>query len=251
MRQPAQYIPGVTTHRRRGATRHGFRYAVDYVLIDAEQPGPLPLLFSHNRFNLASVQDRHHGGVPGAGRGAGWVRDLLARHGLSGDDLRLHLLTQPAFLGRVFNPVSFWLVRRQSDLVAVIAEVSTPFGDRHSYLCCNPGFAPITAQSRIARPKSLHVSPFQQVAGGYEFVFDIRKDQVAIRILYSNGDEGVLATLTGPCRPLTSAALLGAALRRPPGALRTILLIYWQALRLKLKGVRYRTRPAPPKTEVT
>jgi uncharacterized protein len=28
-------------------------------------------------------------------------------------------------------------------------------------------------------------------------------------------------------------------------------LIHWQALRLKLKGAKYRARPTPPKTEVS
>jgi DUF1365 family protein len=50
---------------------------------------------------------------------------------------------------------------------------------------------------------------------------------------------------------MTSSGLLRAGLRRPLGAVRTILLIYWQALHLRLKGARYRTRPTPPTTEVT
>jgi uncharacterized protein len=69
--------------------------------------------------------------------------------------------------------------------------------------------------------------------------------------LHRNSDQGVVATLSGPRAPLTDAALLRGSLRRPLGALRTIILIYWQALRLKLKGARYRARPTPPKSEVT
>jgi DUF1365 family protein len=161
------------------------------------------------------------------------------------------LLTQPRILGYAFNPVSFWMAMQGTELVAVIAEVSTPFGDRHSYLCHLPDFAPITRSSRITTPKSLHVSPFQEVKGQYEFSYDIRPDQIAIRILHTNGDEGVIATLTGSRAPLTNTSLIKAVLRRPLGAFRTITLIHWQAVRLKLKGARYRTRPTPPKTEVT
>ena len=105
--------------------------------------------------------------------------------------------------------------------------------------------------TRFTKPKALHVSPFQDVAGGYEFTFDIRPDSIAIRILHRNGDEGVVATLTGPRAPMTSLGLLRASLRRPLGAMRTIALIHWQALRLKLKGARYRSRPVPPTTEVS
>jgi len=246
-----EHIAGVTTHTRRGAIRHGFRYGVDFVLIDAENLGSTPRLFSRNRFNLASVQDRDHGGPPKAGRGPVGARRVLDAHGLGGRSLRLLLLTQPRYLGYVFNPVSFWLAMDGDALIAVIAEVSTPFGDRHSYLCHQPDFAPITAQTRLCKPKLLHVSPFQQVAGAYEFSFDIRADQIAIRILHRNGSEGVTATLSGPRNPLTNRGLIKASLRRPLGALRTMILIHWQALRLRLKGATYRTRPLPPKTEVS
>lgn len=246
-----QHLPATTTHARRGAIDNVFRYDVDFVLLDPESRSG-PLLFSRNRWNLASVHDRSHGGPLRQGRGAGWARAVLAEAGFSMDGGRqLLLLTQPRFLGMVFNPVSFWLAFEGDDLRAVIAEVSTPFGDRHSYLCRRPGFAPITRETPITAPKRLHVSPFQQVAGAYDFSFHVSDDRVAIRILHRNGAEGVVATLAGSRRPLTNRAILTASLRRPLGAVRTLSLIYWQALVLKLKGARYRTRPEPPAEEVT
>ncbi len=249
-----EHIPGATTHARRGSIGNTFRYGVDYVLIDPEHRGG-PWLFSRNARNLSAVRDRDHGGPLDHGRGADWAREALAAHGFAvpaGDpDRRLLLLTQPAFLGYSFNPVSFWLAFENDTLRAVIAEVSTPFHDRHSYLCHNAGFSPITRFDRITAPKHLHVSPFQDVAGNYEFAFDIRPDRIAIRITHRNGDEGLIATLTGPRRPLTSRGIVAATFRRPLGAMRTIALIYWQALVLKLKGARYRPRPEPPAKEIT
>jgi uncharacterized protein len=251
MTHKPEHISGVTTHKRKGEIRHSFRYGVDFVLIDPEAPVTRPGLLSRNRFNLVSVHDCDHGGPMKDGRGADWAHEVLAKHGLSGRALQLRLLTQPRFLGYVFNPVSFWLVLEGDALIAVIAEVSTPFGDRHSYLCHSPDFAPITKGTRITTPKSLHVSPFQEVKGSYEFSFDIRLDHISIAILHRNGDDGVLATLSGARMPLTNAGIVRASIARPLGALRTIILIYWQALRLKLKGAKYRTRPTPPKSEVT
>ncbi|WP_417277935.1 DUF1365 domain-containing protein [Celeribacter sp.] len=245
------HIPAVTMHKRRGAVSHGFRYGVDYVLIEPEVDQPTPLLFSRNRFNLFSVHDIDHGGPLKQGRGAVWAREVMADHGLTDPDLKLYLLTQPRFLAYVFNPVSFWLIYRGTGLIAVIAEVSTPFGDRHSYFCNDGNFAPITVKTRLEKPKALHVSPFQEIKGGYEFGFGVLGDQIAIRILHRNGEEGVIATLSGPRQPMTNLGFVKAALRRPLGALRTIILIYWQALRLKLKGATYRTRPTPPEQEVS
>lgn len=247
----AQHMRGITTHARLGGIANAFRYSVDYVLIDPENSAPTPALFSRNRFNLIAVHDRDHGGTRGKGEGATWARRVFAEHGLDTQDLEILLLTQPRFLGYWFNPVSFWLAMRGERLVAVISEVNNPFGDRHSYLSHNPGFDPIAASDTLVAHKAFHVSPFQRLAGDYRFNFDIRPDRIAIRIALKDGKDGLIATLTGTRDRLTNRAILGASFRRPAGALRTIALIYWQALKLKLKGARYRSRPEPPTEEVS
>lgn len=247
------HIAGTTTHARRGGPDHAFRYGVDYVLLDAEAvTAPTPALFSRNRFNLLAVHDRDHGGKRGAGAGAAWVRQVLRENSLYlGENTRILLLTQPRFLGYEFNPVSFWLVYEGEALRAVIAEVNNPFGDRHSYLCANPGFAAITADDTLTAQKVFHVSPFQRIAGSYRFRFNLTPARFAIRITLVDGEKGLDATLQGDLAPLTTAAILRTGLRRPAGALRTIALIYWQALKLRLKGARYRTRPAPPTEDLS
>ena len=95
-----------TFHGRKGAVKNAFRYSVDYVLLDPVKAKG-PALFSRNRGNLMSLQDKDHGGVPGQGTGVLWAREVLAAHNLPAD--RLLLLALPRLLGHVFNPVSFWL----------------------------------------------------------------------------------------------------------------------------------------------
>jgi uncharacterized protein len=244
-------LVGHTWHGRRGAVQNAFRYGVDYVLFDAEAPVKGPRLFARNRGNLASVHDSDHGGAPKQGRGASWVRDVLSAHDLP-RPAQIELLTQPRIFGHVFNPVSFWLCRDEAGaLRVVIAEVSNTFGDRHSYLCHRDDLGPISAEDRLLAGKIFHVSPFQGIEGQYEFRFDIRADRIGIWIDFSAGNGGVIATLCGKRRPLTTSGLLGAMLRRPFGARRVLALIYWQALRLKLKGATYRNRPEPPTQEVS
>ena len=245
-----ELIPALTVHGRRGALRHSFCYRMDFVLIDPEAGAPGPLLFSRNRANLATVHDRDHGGPRKAGRGAPWAREVFARFGLLAPD-QILLMTQPRILGAGFNPVSFWLAYRGGALLAVIAEVNNTFGDRHSYLCHRPGFAPIGPEDEITAQKVFHVSPFQQIAGQYRFRFDIAPDHIAIRIIHENGPEGLIATLTGPRHPLSSAALIVGLLRRPWLPIRSLMLIFWQALRLKGKGARYVKRPDPPSEELS
>lgn len=243
-----EHIAGRTWHGRKGEIGNAFAYGIDYVLLDAEDPAPgAPWLFSRNRANLAALRDRDHGGPPGRGRGAAWLREALAGRGLSHLAHRIELLAQPRILGHVFNPVAFWLVRDpEGALRLVVAEVTNTFGDRHCYLCHRDDLAPIGPEDTLAARKLLHVSPFQRIAGGYVFRFDIRSDRIAIRIDFSDGADGLVATLTGRRRPLTASSLLGAMLRRPLGARRVLALIHWQALRLWWKGARYARRPEPP-----
>ncbi|HMO71979.1 MAG TPA: DUF1365 domain-containing protein, partial [Paracoccaceae bacterium] len=165
---------------------------------------------------------------------------------------RIRLLAQPRVLGHVFNPVAFWLCHdRDGTLRAVVAEVTNTFGDRHSYLCHRDDLAPLTREDTVEARKIFHVSPFQPKEGSYAFRFDIRPDRIGIWIDHTNAEGGVYTNLLGPRRPLTNRAILGACLRRPFGSRRVLALIHWQALKLALKGARYRNRPQPPAEEVT
>ena len=251
MNAGVDHIAGQTYHGRKGALSNAFRYSVDYVLLDAEAPVKTPKLFRRNGSGLASLQDRDHGGAPGRGRGALWVREVLEQHQIR-DIATIELLAQPRIFGHVFNPVSFWLCRRADGaLISVIAEVSNTFGDRHSYLCAHPDQRPIQPTDTLKAAKIFHVSPFQPVEGGYSFRFDISDQRIGIWIDYEHPNGGLIATLTGKRVPLTNGGLLRAMLRRPLGARRVLALIHWQALKLWIKGAIYRPRPPAPAKEVS
>jgi len=251
-----EHIAGQTFHGRRGPISNKFTYAVDYVLFDAEADLHPPRLMSRNRRNIASLSDRDHGGAPGQGRGAVWVREVLAAHQLTAiTDGAVYLLTQPRVLGHVFNPVSFWLCHdAQGGLRTVIAEVNNTYGDRHSYLCVKPDQSVIQGSDTLAAQKIFYVSPFQPVDGDYAFNFDIGPEKLSIRIGYKQDHEapgaGLVATLTGARRPLRNRAIVGAMVRRM-GSRRVLALIHWQAFKLWWLGAKFTTRPKPPAQEVS
>jgi DUF1365 family protein len=246
-----EHIAGTTYHGRKGPVGNAFRYGVDYVLLDPEAAGPFPRLFGRNRPGLASLHDTDHGGPPGRGRGVVWVREVLAAHALPGSD-RILLMAQPRILGHVFNPVSFWLCHDAAGaLRVVIAEVTNTYGERHSYLCHRDDLAPLTRADTVEARKVFYVSPFQPIAGGYRFRFDIRPDRVGIWIDYTTEGGGLYTNLIGPRRPLTTGGMLAACVRRPFGSRRVLALIHLQAFRLMLRGVPFRTRPLPPAEEVS
>lgn len=246
-----EHIAGQTWHGRRGETKNAFRYSIDYVLCDAEAAVKAPALFSRNARNLVSLQDSDHGGPPGQGRGAAWVREVMAAHGIALTG-RIDLLAQPRVLGHVFNPVAFWLCHDDAGVLRlVIAEVTNTYGDRHSYLCHHDDLSEITPDQDLRAHKIMHVSPFQPVEGGYTFRFGITPERIAIRIDYTAGNGGLVATLTGARKPLTTPGLIGASLRRPFGSRRVLALIHWQALVLWWKGAPFRSRPEAPAHEVS
>lgn len=251
MTKTVHHIAAETYHGRRGATKNAFRYSIDYVLTDAEAEVQTPALFARNSGNLMSLQDSDHGGPPKHGKGAVWVREILAAYDVT-DATRIELLAQPRVLGHVFNPVSFWLCYDAEDeLTTVIAEVTNTFGDRHSYLCRHEDGRVITKDETLSAQKLMHVSPFQPVEGGYTFRFDIQPDSIGIWIDYSRGNGGLIATLTGPRKPITNASILKAALRRPFGSRRVLALIHWQAIKLWWKGATFRSQPEQPADEVS
>ena len=251
MTRQVHHIAGETYHGRRGGTKNAFRYSIDYVLTDAEAAPHTPSLFSRNAGNLMSLHDSDHGGAPKVGTGAAWVRDVLAAYDIH-DTARIELLAQPRLLGHVFNPVSFWLCYDEAGILrTVIAEVSNTFGDRHSYLCRHEDGHAITKEDTLSAQKLMHVSPFQPVEGGYVFRFDIQPDSIGIWIDYSRGNGGLIATLTGPRKPITNRSIIMAALRRPFGSRRVLTLIHWQAIKLWWKGATFRSQPKPPSEEVS
>lgn len=233
-------------HARSVPVRNSFAYGVDYVLMSEDQlaGGPKPRLFSFGRRNLVSLYPGDHG-FSGEG-GAAWVRRIAAEAGID-DVASVALLTHPRYWGYAFNPVSFWFMSgRDGRLVAVLAEVHNTFGDRHCYLCRASDRGPIRPDDWIEAEKRFHVSPFFEIEGTYRFRFVLEDRRIGIWIRYEDGKGGGLFTsLIGDRRPLTDVELLRALLRRPLGAAKTTALIHWQALKLFLKGVRYRARPEP------
>ena len=245
-------VNGQTWHGRRGGIKNDFKYSIDYLLFDPDNLGGSPWLLSKKGGWFYGINQLDYGSLNDSGAPKKWVNKILENRQIKGV-CKILLLAQPRILGHVFNPVSFWLCFNDQDqLVVVLAEVSNTFGDRHSYLCYNSGLRPIQPKDRLKAVKIFHVSPFQSIEGNYEFRFDIdvnKKIGIWIDLQFPGG--GVLANLTGSTRKLKNIDILWSLIRRPLGSRRALALIHWQALKLFLKGARYRKRPSPPDIEVS
>jgi len=239
-------------HSRLGPLRHAFTYRADYLLFAPEAALRSRGLLRRNAPGIFSLWDRDHGGPPGAGTGADWAWSHFARAGIARTpDMVLGLLTQPRFLGFGFNPVSFWLLWQGGELRAVIAEVTNTWRQRHSYLCRNVDGTALAATNQPRLAKRLHVSPFQDLDGDYRFRFAVSDCRADVLICHDGPRSGLVARMQGALRPLRQRDLLAALLTRPGGALRVIVLIYLQALRLKRRGAAWRPLPPAPVQELS
>jgi DUF1365 family protein len=204
-----------------------------------------------NRFGLLSFHDVDHGlGGPDA---LAWLDGLLRAEGIAGPDIEggeVWLQTYPRVLGHVFKPVSFWFVHRADGrLAAVVAEVNNTFGERHCYLLHGPALA---WGRDITADKVFHVSPFCEVTGSYRFRFMRTADRIVVRIDHDDEQGPVLQTsLSGQLLPLTTGTVRRAFWGWPLMTVAVVARIHLQALRVWIKGVPLRAKPAPPSELVT
>ena len=235
-----QLFVGHVMHRRLRPAVNAFVYPVFYVQLPVRNLNSANCgIFSVDRGNLLSFRQKDHG--PRDGRPLlPWIESLLRERGLPCDG-EIVLQTFPRVLGFVFNPVSFWYCHdRDGRLVAVLAEVNNTFGGTHSYLLHRHGEA-LRDGEQLSADKVFHVSPFNEIEGGYRFRFQLERSVRLVRIDYDDAEgELLLTSISGKPRGWSSAALLGTFLRMPFLTLGVIARIHWQALKLWLKGVPFR-----------
>lgn len=229
-------------HARSGDIAREFRYRAVHVALPlaALEAGKLPLRL--DRPGLWRLRRSDYGWRDGR-----LPSDFIAEHLRSAglEHCAITLVTMPRGLLHGFNPVSFWLARDDAGLRAVLAEVSNTFGERHCYLCHHADGRIIVPTDRMVAQKLFHVSPFLPRDGHYLFRFDAGPGRFGAWIdwIGENGETGLQTSMTGRARALTGPALWRAALRRPVQSLVASGLIHWQALKLALRGARYRSKP--------
>jgi len=234
-----QICVGQVMHRRLRPVEHAFVYPVFYMLLPLRNMDSARCsLFSINRRNVVSFQDKDHGPRDGSPL-LPWIEAVLIKNGLPADG-PIMLQTFPRVLGFVFNPVSFWYCHNTLDqLVAVLAEVNNTFGGTHSYLL-HQGGKPLVPGDELSATKCFHVSPFNTITGSYIFRFRPDQSQQVACIDYLDSEGPLLLTsISGKPSPLRNNALLSAFLKMPLMTAIVYLRIHWQAFRLWSKGVHF------------
>lgn len=242
------FYVGEVRHVRTRPRRHRLRYRVFMVLVDldaiAEETRRLRT-FSLGRFNLMSFAPRDHGdGGPTPLKTQ--IEALLVQAGLEPDGGPVRLLCMPRVLGFVFNPLSvYYCWRRTGEIQAIVYEVNSTFGQRHSYVL--PVQGTTEAPIRQGCAKRLHVSPFMDMDLAYGFRLTAPRGAVSVVVDVADA-EGLLlhAVFDGDRRALTDAQALRLAGAMPLLTLKVVAAIHWEALKMWLKGLRLKPGPAAP-----
>lgn len=238
---------GSVMHRRLRPRVHQFRYRAFWLLLDLDELDALSgrlRWFSHNRGNLFSLRDQDHGDGSATPLRE-QVEKKLGEAGIRLEGGSIQLLCMPRTLGYCFNPLSVYFCSDASGTpAALVYQVHNTFGERHSYVI------PVQSGGGTVRQncrKALYVSPFLDMAMRYDFRVAGPDERIAIGIRASDPDGPMLnAILTGERRALTDGNLLRTFAAIPAITMKVMAAIHWEALRLWLKGLRLRPRPALP-----
>ena len=159
----------------------------------------------------------------------------------------IRMLTHLRYFGYVMNPVTFYYCFAEDGerIDVILAQITnTPWGERHTYALRSDERGESPAGSRHRFAKSFHISPFMGMDQEYTWLFSDPGLDLVVHM--ENREESEMlfdATLKLRREEITGSSLARALVRYPWMTARVAAGIYWQAIRLRLKGAPYHDHP--------
>ena len=156
-------------------------------------------------------------------------------------DGSVFLLGQTRTFGLYFSPVNFYYLQQEDGTFShVLAEVSnTPWNDRHCYL--------VDLANQQDCEKVFHVSPFNPMDMQYKWQVSQPEKSLHLTLSCHKDVKHFVASLNLSRIELNSKSLFRVVVSIPSMTIKTVFGIYWQALKLFIKGVPFYPHPAQGK----
>ena len=237
---------GWVAHRRFSPKSHSFKYGMFLLAIDLDELPELTQIgpwFKSNKFAPLNLRCSDYlGHKVELTKHDVWlkIQSLGAKVELS----RVMFIGQLRCFGLYFSPINtYYCFDHNDQLIYLLAEVSnTPWNERHYYLIPLKDENNKNIGNELISEKVFHVSPFMDLNMQYQWVIKKPTDKLKLHIQNINSTTGEKlfdASLMMKRMDFTNKNLRHCLASIPIMTLKTLWGIYWQALRLFIKGVPY------------
>ncbi len=231
-----KFFEGSIYHKRVSPSKHQFKYKFFMLDIDMSSFENLDNdLFSKNSFNLFSFNTKDHFGKSNDFKEN--IKYLLKKYDISATQ-KMRFITLPSILGYVFNPISILVLFDKNKPTSMIAEVHNYNGGRVVY--------PVRLESNDNKHykgvsiKDMHVSPFFNRDGRYEFDLIYTDNQFSISInLFENDKKMLTSTFVGKSLVFNDRSITSLFFRHTLLTFWVVTRTVWQSLKLKIKGLKW------------
>lgn len=240
---------GHVQHRRLSPAVHRFRYGLNFVYLDLDElpallSSGLPLYSGH--FSPGSYCRDDHLGDPDTPL-VDAVRQLVAEKTGRPPLGPIRLLSQLRRYGFYFSPLNLYYCFDRDDqaVETVVAEVSnTPWLQRHCYVLWQGNRVRPNRRLHFRQRKNFHVSPFMDL--DFDYHWRLNEPGKTLKVHLANHREGQRVFEAGMVlhrRPLARGQLIRCWLRYPWMTGQLVFGIYYEALRLWMRGCPYFPHP--------
>ncbi|MBT5150421.1 MAG: DUF1365 domain-containing protein [Nitrosomonadales bacterium] len=233
---------GTISHSRTKGPQYSFSYRTTMLFLDLDEIKSAfnkRLFWSYEKPNLASFRRKDFFGDTSKPIKQEIIK-LITKNLKCKVDGRVFLLTTIRYFGYCFNPVSFYYCyNKKKELTAIVSHITnTPWGERHAYVHDCRKIRGGTKTFKFK--KDFYVSPFLPMDLEYIWKFTEPKDFLFTSMECSkNQKKYFTATLKMTRQSWSSYSLNKLLFLSVPMGMKTIISIYWNALILYLKKVKF------------
>ncbi len=167
-----------------------------------------------------------------------WFQNFIKKHDINKKCASIDLLKTPNSFKNSFNPVCFWFLKIENNIIAYIAEVTNTFREKQTYYIHDNGKI-INNTNWYDVSKIMYVSPFSEKIGKYKFMLkSLPNLEIKINQFNKNNNLEIMTNLKGKIKKTNTINFFIYFAKLSLNSLMVIPRIHLQALKLWMKKLR-------------